>query len=265
VAVQRDYYGRDKKVREILDSLNSMVESEGAPVLKKLVEDALTITHGDLVVLSYLFANFAVRTPAIIEETRAWELEMTIQANAVARKMTERLEQASLAGSELSQFLVPGPDDKSASMTLEQMNEHAARLLAEGGHRVAALDTFYSLVNIAQCIQQMTFRVVEAPPHLFFVTSDTPLTLQRRKTGSRVGAGWENNDAMGLFPLCPSHFLLIFYAEPSRIGIQQATREEVASLNLETIRFADKEVYSPFEYPEADDWMNAVGRWHPKE
>jgi len=39
------------------------------------------------------------------------------------------------------------------------------------------------------------------------------------------------------------------------------TPSEVAGLNLEVVRFADQEVYSPFEYPEANDWMNGLGRW----
>lgn len=263
VAVKRHYYGKGESGRKTLDYLNSVAETYGAPVLKKLFEHPYAITWRDYVKLSYLFANFFVRTPSIIEETRAMELEMTMQANVMARKMTERLAQSLMNGSEVSDFLQAEPDNESASMTLDQMNEHANRLQQKGGHRVAALDTFYSLVDIAECIQQMCFRLVEAPAHLFFLTSDKLLTLQRRATGSRVGAGWKNNDALGLIPLCPSHFLLMFYAEPTGIGIQQATPDQVVGLNLETIRFADQEVYSPFQYQEADDWMKAAGCWHP--
>lgn len=263
VAVKKNYYGKGESGRKTLDNLNSLAETYGAPVLKKLFENPYAIMWKDYVELSYLFANFFVRTPSIIEETRAMELEMTMQVMVMARKMTERLAQSLLNGSDVSEFLQAEPDNESASMTLDQMIEHTSKLQQKGGHRVAALDTFYSLVDIAECIQQMSFRLVEAPDHLFFVTSDNPLTLQRRTTGSRVGAGWKNNDALGLIPLCPSHLLLMFYGRTTGIGIQQATPEQVVGLNLETIRFADQEVYSPFKYQEADDWMKAAGRWHP--
>lgn len=263
VAVQRDYYGRDKASRETLDKLNSMVESNGAPVFRKLIDNPGTITEGDWVVLSYLFANFAVRTPAVIEEIRATELELVAQANAMARKMTERLIEASLAGSDLSEFRSE-PSGDFPTMTLDQMKEHADRLRAEGGHRIAALDIFYALVDIAECIQQMSFWVVESPRNRFFVTSDRSLTLQSRVTGSRVGAGWENSDALGLIALSPSHFLLMCYAKPLGIRSTLATPEQVAGLNLETIKFADQEIYSPFKYYEADDWMKGLGRWSPQ-
>ena len=67
--------------------------------------------------------------------------------------MTERLEQFLLNGSKVSEFLQTKPDNESASMTLDQMNEQASRLQQKGGHRVTAFDTFYSLVDIVECIQ----------------------------------------------------------------------------------------------------------------
>jgi hypothetical protein len=264
VAVQKDYYGRNKATQKPLDDLNSYIEDNGAPSFKKLIRSPKTCTQYDWFVLSYLFANLFVRNPAVIEEWRATALKAAARVNAMAEKMIETLVAASLAGSDLSEFRSE-PEDESATMTLGQFNKHAAKLRAEGGHRVAAPDLFSALVDIAKCIRQMSVVVVEAPPPLFFVTSDTPLTLQSRKTGSQVYGGWKNNDALGLIPLCPSRLLLMFYSEPSVIAIQQATPEQVAGLNLETMRFADQEVYSTFEYPEANDWMKAVGRWHPKE
>ena len=53
----------------------------------------------------------------------------------------------------------------------------------------------------------------------------------------------------------------MFYAESSGIQRTTATPEQLADLNLETLMFADQEIYSPFEYPEADDWMKGLGGW----
>jgi len=264
VAMQKDYYGRNKAAREPLDDLNSYVEDKGAPSFMNLIRSPKTITQYDWLVLSYLFANLFVRNPAVIEEWRAAALKATARVNAVAEKMTDRLIAASLAGSDLSEFQSE-PEDESATMTLDQFNKHAAKLRAEGGHRIAASDMFVAFPDIAECIQQMSFIVWEAPHNFSFLTSDRSLVLQSRATGSRAHVGWKNPDALGSIALCPNHFLTMFYYEPSGIYLAKATPEQVAGLNLETIKFAEQEIYSPFKYPEANDWMNAVGRWHPKE
>ena len=148
---------------------------------------------------------------------------------------------------------------------LKQWNAHAVRVKALGGHRIAAYDLFSALPDIAECIRQMTFIVWEAPKDHFFLTSDRPLALQSRKTGSRTQAGWAKPDALGIIAVSPSRFLTMFYHKLSGIYLLKATPIQVVGLNLETIRFAKNEVYSTFEYPEANDWMKAVGRWHPKE
>jgi len=271
VAVHQDYYGRDKVGKKTLDDLNSVAEAEGAPALRKLVNNPHTITQKDWVKLSYLFANFAVRTPATIEDMRFTMLEITTQINAMAEKMTKSIKKALSEGRDLSEFVqsglvVPsGLSNESHSTNLEQLNEYANKLRQEKGHLFAARDTFSTLVSIAKCIQRMSFFVLEAPPHPFFVTSDRPLSLQSRKTGSRVGAGWGNSDALGIIALCPSHFLIMCYYPHSIIYSDKLSLEQVAGLNLEIIKFADREVYSPFEYPEADDWMKGLGRWSPQE
>jgi len=71
VAFQLDYCGRNQAAWETLDKLNSIAESEGASAFRKLVENPKSIVWDDFVKLSYLFANFAVRSPYIIEEERA--------------------------------------------------------------------------------------------------------------------------------------------------------------------------------------------------
>ncbi len=57
------------------------------------------------------------------------------------------------------------------------------------------------------------------------------------------------------------YLLMMFYHEQTAMYCKTGTPNEVAGLNLEVVRFVDQEVYSPFEYPEANDWMNGLGRW----
>jgi len=264
VAVQRDYYGRDKASKHTLDGFNSWIESNGAPVLRKLVKDPSAITSSDILILSCLLANFAVRTPAIIQEMRNSMLGMAAQAKAMAEKMTEKLDSAITDGKKLSSFLIPEIDNSSPSMTIDELNKYADQYKANGGHRFTVQDAFYALPDIAECIQKMSFWVVEAPNNSFFLTSDTPLTLRSRVTNSRVGAGWQNSDAMGSFAISPRHFLIMCYVEPIGIRITSATSEQTEGLNLETIMFAYKEIYSPYKHPEADCWMKRIGRWIPQ-
>jgi len=148
--------------------------------------------------------------------------------------------------------------------TCQHLNEYAAKLKALGGHRIAAYDLFSALPDIAECIQQMTFIVWEAPNNHFFLTSDRPLVLQSRKTGSRAHAGWAKPDALGTIAVSPSRFLAMFYHKLSGIYLLKATPIQVAGLNLETIRFAINEIYSSSKCTEADDWMKGLERWSSK-
>lgn len=144
---------------------------------------------------SYLFANFAVRTPALIDEMRTAQLLLTDQLNEMAQKMTEKLRKAISEGKDLSTFTQPGLGDEFPTMTLDEVNEYATKLRAKGGHLFTARDIFSILPDIAECIQRMSFLALKAPPGLFFVTSDRPLVFQSSISGSRVGAGWGKSDA----------------------------------------------------------------------
>jgi hypothetical protein len=256
VAVHQDYYGRNKAERESLDELNKYIESEGSHPYMRLTTDIESISDYDWYVLSFVFANLFVRTPANIEEWRGIMHKATSALNTIAEKMIDRLISASLEGRDLSEFR--SETNNEPSTTLQQWNAHADRVKALGGHRVAAYDLFSTLPDIAECIRQMTFVVWEAPDEHFFLTSDRPLVLQSRKTGSRAKAGWAKPDALGTIAVSPSRFLTMFYHKISGIYLIKATPIQVAGLNFETIRFAVNEIYSSFECPEAYYWMTRL-------
>jgi hypothetical protein len=264
VAVQKDYYGRSKSSSATLDDFNSFIETNCAPIFMKFTNPLKAITENDLIILSYLLANIYVRTPKIIEETQASELEAISTANIMAKDITQKLDEGKITAKQLFKLSLPELGDNSTSITLEQLNEYANKLRKRGGHLIVAKNTFYAFEDIAKSIQAMSMWIVEAPYRHFFITSDKPLTLRSRVTSSRVGAGWQNSDAMGLIALSPRYFLIMAYEEPSGIRITTATSEQVTGLNLETIIFANQEIYCTSRYHEAYNWMRMSGRWKPQ-
>ena len=209
------------------------------------------MTESEWIILSYLFANFAVRVPVAIEGLRAMELKWTKEVNEISKR----------TGYCQFKFISPKLGDESPPTTLDQINDYATKLKEEGGHLLAANDTFSLVRDIAECINRMTFLTLEAPSGLFFVTSDRPLSVQSSQSGVPVGAGWGNPDAAGMIALNPSHVLLMYYQDkPSYIQIM-ADADQVELLNLKTINFAYQEIYSCFKYAEVDNWMKGLGRW----
>jgi hypothetical protein len=244
-AAQRDYYGSDKAV----DSLNSLAEGYGAPAMKKLIYDPDNMRESDYVGISLLFANLYIRTRAAIEELRTMELFWTDQVNEIARVTGSK--RFRLKSRELNE---------ESSATLEQINEYANRLIANDGHRLAARDSFLAIPDVAECIRNMSFLIIEAPPKSFFVTSDRPLLLRSRDSGSLVNVGWKKRDAVGCIALSPDRFLQVFYDKEPRTYQRMAKPKEVPDINRQTIMAADLEVYSKFECDEAAEWM--TGRMH---
>ncbi len=64
LAVRVGYYGAPDEALIPLDKMNSVIENEAAPVLKRIVGDVTTMSRNDWVTLSYFFANMAIRSPA---------------------------------------------------------------------------------------------------------------------------------------------------------------------------------------------------------
>jgi hypothetical protein len=259
--VHPNYYGRTAAEKLTLDDLNTKIEELGAPVFRKLIDNPRAFTQEDWVTISHVLANLAVRTPVMIDEMGRSLLDMADQVNAHAEKMKEKLLEALEGGSDLSEFDIALPDDEAPSMTLDQMNQDAAKMRAEGGHRLAAHVTFAALPGVAKYIQQMRFLVLKAPAGHHFISSDHPLVLRNRMTGSPVGAGWANSNVQATIPLHPSRYLFMYYADSPGIEQYEAPSRVVDELNFATILFANSEVYSLFEYPEADQWMKGLGKW----
>lgn len=258
VAAKRSYYGKAREQRGAIEHLNAFTENKGAPVLTKLIQNHRNITDSDWVILSYLLASFAVRTVAAVEEFRSTQLAAAAQINEMVERMVVKIDEVLLEGTDMS-LLVDSSPPGSERLSLDRLNKEWSILGMKKGHLLAVQALFAALPIVAKGICKMTFQIWEAPSDFFFLTSDRPLYLESRLTGSRVGAGWGKSDALGCIALCPSRFLCMFYHKDPCIYSLVAPPEAVGIFNFETIKFAYKEVYSPFEYPRAYDWMRGEG------
>ena len=79
------------------------------------------------------------------------------------------------------------PETNFDSTQLDEINEFGDILRSPGGYRKAIPVVAFG--EIARCIRQMEFVLLDAPEGSQFITSDRPLTLRRFPSGSRVGAG----------------------------------------------------------------------------
>lgn len=260
VAVSKDYFGKRRGVRG-LDSLNDFIETKAAPIYLKLLDEnrVSSINMYDWTVLSVLFANLFVRTH--IEETKDIFILASNKAMELANRMLESINKAKEKGEDINKYLSKSPDDNMPSMTLDQMEEYTNRLIQPKGHIYAAKDLYYSLPSIAKCIKNMSFMRLIAPDGSFFISSDRPLYIFSISTGSNYRAGWANKkDVIGSIALSPSCFLRMWYSDEWGIYGKELPSSEVKKINLGTMMFAKREIYSPFKYPEAQDWMTSSGK-----
>jgi hypothetical protein len=105
-------------------------------------------------------------------------------------------------------------------------------------------------------IEEMTFIFLSAHPGAFFVTSDRPVIL-RRQGRTTIDEGWKWPDVMAYLALSPSCFLMLRHESEARTGVADAPARFVHALNVQTIGHADNEVYTPFQYGEAEEWMKS--------
>lgn len=260
ISVRVDYYGRPEDERKALDEINKVIEREGAPALDKLINESKALTASDWSSLSYLFANLFVRNPITIDTMKYSFLSDVQQVNEMAKRMVETYEKAKKEGKDLSAFAKPHWDD-SPSYSIDEYNKWADEMKTKNGYLNVAAEMFCNLNDIAECIEKMTYLILVAPVGLFFLTCDRPLILLNLKSGSPIGAGWKNADALATIPLSPKSLLMMCYHKPREIFIKEISAPEVYLQNIDTMTFAVNEVYSPREYKEAENWMFGTGRW----
>ena len=139
---------------------------------------------------------------------------------------------------------------------------HAAAVEGEGGHRLVATDLYSAIPELAEIIRGMRMLVLSAPDDDTFLTSDAPLVLRSRATGSPiVGGGWSNRYVQATMPLHPSRYLYLSHTDPVGIELAEASHEQMRDLNFATLMFADTEIYSLCEDQEALNWLLGRDQW----
>ena len=264
VSVRSNYYGRpDDDSILPLDRLNSVIENEAAPILKRLMVDVATINRSDWINLSYLFANMQLRNPFYHESLRETFRQLTDQVSDMVERMKSSYEKAKAEGRE---FPLPmGPTiDNERGYSLEEMRKSVEERDAPDGHIKIIENLYSSIKDVASYIQKMSLHVLEAPGALFFITTDTPLVLYSLNSGSTLGAGWGNQDAMAVIPIHPKYCLVLVYRKEATIYTKVLAADEVHFWNINLMKYASTEIFSKYRYDIARDWMLRQGIWRKK-
>ncbi len=203
-----------------------------------------------------------MRNPSYHEMLRNTYRNLTNQLNEMANKIQESIKQAKREGRE---FLIPKEStiDKEASFTLEEWNKSMKDIETENGHIKIAEDLYLNVREIASYIQKMSLHIIEASGRSFFITSDTPLVLFSLSSGTPLGAGWANQDAMATISIHPKKCLILVYRETPSIytGRSIVNTQDVDVWNINLMKYASNEVYSKYEYGHALNWMLRRGIW----
>jgi hypothetical protein len=259
--VRKDYYGKSTDDLILpLDKMNSVIENEAAPIINKLKDDVTTITRSDWITLSYFFANMQVRNPSYHESFRQTFRQLTDQVTEMAERMMESYEKAKAEGKE---FHLPEEPNISGERrySLEEVKKSMEELEAPGGHIKVAEGLYYHIKDIASYIQKMSLHVIKAPDAHFFVTTDTPLVLYSLSSGTPLGAGWANRDAMAMIPIHPQYCLMLAYRGEPSIYSNLLTPTDIHLWNVNLMKYASYEIYSKYPYDLALDWMLRRGLW----
>jgi len=264
VSVRSYYYGRpDDDSILPLDRFNSLIEKEAAPIIKRLMVDVTTINRSDWIKLSYFFANMQLMNPSYHESLRETFRQMTDQVSDMVERMKASYEKAKAEGRE---FPLPmGPTiNNERGYSLEEMHQAVEERDAPDGHIKIAAGLYSNIKDVAFCIQKMSLHVLEAPGALFFITTDTPLILYSLNSGSLLGAGWGNQDAMAVIPIHPKYCLVLVYRKEATIYSKVLAADEVHFWNINLMKYASTEIYSKYQYDMAHNWMLQQGIWHKK-
>lgn len=248
-AVREFYYSQDtEEQNRSLDSLNTSIENETAPILQKLLTTEVSLTDADKLLFSYFIANLALRVPVAIEERGETTLQAFEQATEMAKIIVEK---EGIIIEKDQPYIQDGANKYTYEEWMNLLESLRRRQNKDGK---AMMETIMCLINyLAPIIANMGWVIIDASDEAFFVTSDRPVHLT---DSSRRGAGWGNANAVGTLPLSPRRYLGLHYSlPPDTLGYKRISAEEVEVLNARTIASASYAIFSPKSYPPAETWL----------
>lgn len=106
-----------------------------------------------------------------------------------------------------------------------------------------------NVISLGDAIMRKTWHTIQAPPGKFFLTSDCPVTTVELVGGQvKPGAGLANEHTAIILAVTPEH---LFIASPRMINWKSIGEPKlVDSVNLLTVQFAHKRVYSHVNPPD---------------
>lgn len=260
VAVKEWYYSQDTDDEDFsLDDVNTGIENVCAPVLRTLLTTKDGLPYGSKRLFSYFIANLALRVPVAIEEAGETLLNFMEQMDEMAKKQMEHMSKQTVEKEDEKAQPMPRFDSSglgSYTWTPGEWKEELESIRKAVKARKAMIPESVRLTQrLAPVIAKMGWVILDALDEGFFITSDRPVYLTNMD-GTRLGAGWENTNALGTLPLSSNRYIVLYYGLPSDTwGYKQVSSKEVEFWNERTIASARYEIYSPKRYPPAENWL----------
>lgn len=262
VAREFGYYGLPDQGKTTLDDVNDHIENIAAPAIRRLLSSPESVVDTDFVVIRWFVANLAVRTPAFVHK-------MANAYRTLGNQVSARVAGVAPSERRASEIEIrSGPH--TTLMSTEEFLGDIEELRAAERVTPSMVGAYLAIPDIAEVAKSMTIYVYEAPKGSSFLTSDLPVLARRASTSAPGVGGWSANDAFASLAIAPSHLMMLIRNEliPHQhlvggLSVYDADAEFVEQANIETLRYAWKQVYSAVPNAEAQRWMRGIGMWQP--
>jgi hypothetical protein len=228
---QRDFFeyevnGRTTQNR--YENWLARLETDAIPLLDLLTKRR-PLAQGQAVVVSSFIASLFARTRKFRDQI----------SSAMVAKFRDQTKNPSFVRDLQYQHLLAGE---------LRFTEDVQREVDELRKAMESSPSFYHVVGlphrtrvVAEAIMRKSWSTIEAPPDMFFVTSDCPVSTVEFVDGKVLpGVGFGKENAAIFLPLTPRH---VFAA--CRVGCPEiADPRFVESLNRLTVHFAQRNVYA---------------------
>jgi hypothetical protein len=243
VAIEVDYYSRKLTTGEISDAFEqilSRLESDAAPVLRRVRDGHFTLTDDDRERLAIFVSFMMVRVPSFRKY-----LERAINS------LAESLMRTGAQSSDYFQQRFLASAIAKHSLSAEQV-ARMRRLALNAGNP----EEGYTIQASPDMSLGYAFEAALAPvPFLLdmrwqflistgnpFITGDTPVTKSNAQIRPPRAAGVAHPHTEVTFPICPSVCLRAWWRRSQPVA--EIADDEVARLNRERVRFADREIFA---------------------
>ncbi len=237
VATEIDYYSRtlpDGTLGDGVEKVLARVETEAAPIIKKLRAGDFSLTGDDRGILAIFVAFMLVRVQAFRVCVEAFGAEAATALLRTAAGQPDYFEEHFIRRHGLA-------------MTQERAAEYrqaVSQATVTVDHEFSLRYILQSALVLESILSRMgwTFLVSKGAP---FITGDTPATKTSTKIDLRRPVGLRDSDIEVTFPISPSVCLLARWAND--LKVREVGDAEVAHVNRDRVRYAHEQVFASSE------------------